>query len=81
MVCHFLEELLRRAAGMYKQSQGWANLSRLSKIVQYIKRMVESLENERQKWAADLAKERKKDEDFEANLREKSSALLKRIDP
>ena len=80
MVCHFLEELLRRAAGMYKQSQGWPNLSRLSKIVQYIKRMVESLENERQKWAADLAKERKKEEDFEAKLREKSAAFLKRTE-
>ena len=80
MVCHFLEELLRRAAGMYKQSQGWPNLSRLSKIVQYIKRMVDSLENVRLKWAADLAKERKKDEDFEANLREKSAAFLKRTE-
>ena len=57
MVCDFIEEKLRVAAGQYKQSQRWPNANRLSKLVSYTKSMVEALEKEREKWAKDHAAE------------------------
>ena len=57
MVCHYLEELSRRAVGQPKQSQGWPTAQRLSKIVDYLKSMITTLEKDRMAWVKELAKE------------------------
>jgi hypothetical protein len=72
-VCHYMEELLRCSAGQPKQSQGWPNSNRLSKLTAYVKRMVESLEAEREKWCKEVEADNVKIEKFEKDMQKKSS--------
>ncbi len=77
-VCHYLEEYLRREAGDPKQSQGWPSPQRLSKLQGWLRRLIISLELEREKWCQDLKAEAEKEEELEAKLRELSVAYLRR---
>ena len=67
-VCHYMEELLRCSAGQPKQSQGWPNMNRLSKLQAYLKIMVESLEAEREKWCKEVEADNVKIEKFEKDM-------------
>ena len=75
-VCHYMEELLRCSAGQPKQSQGWPNMNRLSKLRAYLKRMVESLEAEREKWRKEVEADTVKIEKFEKNMQKKQHKLF-----
>ena len=68
-VCHWIEELMRRQAGHLKQSQGWPYKARLTKLQAHLKRMIESLEGERQKWALEVEEGIKHDAELESKLR------------
>ena len=79
-VIHYIEELLRRVAGHPKHSQGWPDSIRLSNLVKYCSRIVDSLEGEREKWRVENEEAEKKLEEKEKKLREASQAFLKRKD-
>ena len=61
-VCHYIEEELRKAAGQPPQPQGWPTANRLSKLRAWLKRIIESIEHEREKMAKELVLQRAKDE-------------------
>ena len=79
-VCHYMEELLRCSAGQPKQSQGWPNLHRLSKLTAYVKRMVESLEAEREKWCKEVEADNVKIEKFEKDMQKKTAQAFRSME-
>ena len=76
LVCHWIEELMRRQAGHLKQSQGWPYKTRLTKMQAYLNRMIETLEGERLKWAEEVEEAIKKNEESESKLRALSEAYF-----
>ena len=77
-VCHWIEESMRRQAGHRKQSQGWPYPARLSKMQGHLRKMIETLEGERQKWAEEVEEAKIKDAELESKLREISEAYFLR---
>ena len=76
LVCHWIEELMRRQAGHLKQSQGWPYKTRLTRMQAYLNRMIETLEGERLKWAEEVEEAIKKNEESESKLRALSEAYF-----
>ena len=76
LVCHWIEELMRRQAGHLKQSQGWPNKTRLSNMHAHLIKMIETLEGERLKWAEEVEEAIKKNEESESKLRALSEAYF-----
>jgi hypothetical protein len=79
-VCHYMEEFLRCSAGQPKQSQGWPTVSRLSKLQAYLKRMVESLEAEREKWCKEVEADNVKIEKFEKDMQKKTAQAFRSME-
>ena len=53
---------MTKAAGQSPQSQGWPTPNRLSKLRAWVPRIIESIENEREKMVKELVLQRAKDE-------------------
>jgi len=75
-VCHYIEEMLRTAAGHPLQSQKWPSPNRLSQLKAWLKRIVESLESERQKLCSEEVSEQKKKVALEAKMQMLAKAFL-----
>jgi len=75
-VCHWIEEELRVLSGQPKQSQGWPNKGRLSNLQQWLKRIIESLENEREKFAEERKAMAIKEAELELQLAKKAKAFI-----
>ena len=77
-LCHWIEEQLRVYVGQPKHSQGWPTKQRLSALQHWLKKVIDSLENEREK----LAEEKKamvlKEEKLEAQTANKATAFMER---
>ena len=76
-VCHWIEEHLRRAAGHPKQSQGWPTEARLRRLVEYLKKMINTLEADRGEWFKEVTQAKKQEAEIEKQLTEKSNKFLK----
>ena len=75
-VCHWIEEQLRVYSGQPKHSQGWPTKQRLSTLQHWLKKVIESLENERMKMVDEKKALVLKEEVLEAQRANKSKAFL-----
>jgi hypothetical protein len=75
-VCHYVEEVLRTAAGHPLQSQKWPFPNRLATLKSWLKRIVDSLEGERQKLCSEVVSEQKKQAALEAKMQKLAKQFL-----
>ena len=75
-VCHWIEEQLRVYSGQPKHSQGWPTKERLSTLQHWLKKIIESLENERMKMIEEKKLLVSKEAELEAKLVPKAKAFL-----
>ena len=73
---HYIEECLRIAAGHPHQSQNWPCPHRLAKLKAWLKRIVESLESEREKLGQEEVAAQKKDAALEAKMQDLAKAFI-----
>ena len=75
-VCHWIEEQLRVYSGQPKHSQGWPTKQRLTTLQQWLKKVIDSLENERMKMIEEKKLLVSKEAELEAKLVPKAKAFL-----
>jgi len=77
-ICHWIEEHLRSCDNQPKQSQGWPTKARLSSLQLWLKRIIESLEHEREKLVEERKAMKKKELELELQLTKRAMAFLQR---
>ena len=75
-VCHWIEEQLRVYSGQAKHSQGWPTKQRLTTLQQWLKKVIDSLENERMKMIEEKKLLVSKEAELEAQSVTKAKAFL-----
>ena len=76
MVCHYIEEALRVAAGHPKQSQGWPTALRVRKLCSWLKTIVTTLESERVRWLVEEMSRREALAELELDVMERARQFI-----
>ena len=77
-VMHYIEEFARRAASQAPHSQGWPSELRLSRIVQYLQRMIKNLEIDRLAWVQEIEETEKAHIELEKTLEAKAEKFVEK---